>query len=76
MSNSSWSKACQDVEAKSTQTLLDALHASCGATVRQTHAAAAADDDDDDDHDDDHDDDDDAAAAAAHGFPSRFPRTA
>jgi hypothetical protein len=41
-SASFWSNACQNAKDKLMPTLLDALHGSCGATVRRARAAACA----------------------------------
>ena len=41
-SASFWSDACETAKGKSLQTLLDALHGSCGATVRRARAADCA----------------------------------
>jgi hypothetical protein len=41
-STSFWSNACKQAKGKPLQTLLDALHGSCGATVRRARAAGCA----------------------------------
>jgi len=41
-SASFWSDACKTAEDKPLQTLLNALYASCGATVRRARAADCA----------------------------------
>ena len=41
-SASFWSNACKQAKGKPLQTLLDAAHGSCGATVRRARAAGCA----------------------------------